>query len=75
MLALLMDKTFKTALTGEGKTIQPRLWRVGNAPLLPTAPPPEGKVLAALCLELLVSLEAERRANFPLRGKYRRRRG
>ncbi len=27
---------------------------VGNAPLLPTAPPPEGEVLAALCLELLM---------------------
>ena len=29
---------------------------------------PEGEVLAALCLELLLSLKAERRANFPLRG-------
>ena len=36
---------------------------------------PEGEVLAALCLELLVSLEAERRVDFPLREKYRRRRG
>jgi len=48
---------------------------VGNAPLLPTAPPPEGEVLTALFLQMLVSLEAKRRANFPLRGKYRRRRG
>ena len=76
---------------GRGKTCQPRLRRVGNAPLLPTAPlhgkasheifsrlmapykfrslaTPEGEVLAALCLELLLSLKAERRANFPLRG-------
>ena len=53
-----------TALTGDG-----------NAPLLPTAPPPEGEVLAPLCLEMLMSSEAESRANFPLRGKYRRRRG
>ena len=44
---------------------------VGNAPLLPTAPPPEGEVLAALCLELLMSPKAERRVDFPLRGKYR----
>ena len=40
----------------------------GNAPLLPTAPPPEGEVLAPLCLEMLMSSEAESRANFPLRG-------
>ena len=45
-----------------------------NAPLLPTAPPPEGEVLAPLCLEMLMSSEAESRANFSLRGKYRRRR-
>ena len=29
---------------------------------------PEGEVLAGLCLEVLMSTEAERRANFPLRG-------
>jgi hypothetical protein len=50
------------------KPSKPRPWREGNAPLLPTAPPPEGEVLAALCHEMLVSLEAERRADFPLRG-------
>ena len=43
----------------------------GNAPLLPTAPPPEGEVLAALCFEMLMNSEAESRANFPLRGKSR----
>ena len=35
---------------------------------------PEGEVLAALCLEILMSPEAEWRANLPLRGKRRRRR-
>ena len=30
------------------KTIQPRLRRAGNAPLLPTAPPPEGEVYSPL---------------------------
>ena len=29
---------------------------------------PEGEILAGLCLERLMSTEAERRANFPLRG-------
>ena len=43
---------------------------VGNAPLLPTAPPPEGEVLAALCLVMLMSSEGKRRADFPLRGKW-----
>ena len=41
----------------------------GNAPLLPTAPPLEGEVLAALCLKMLMGPKAERRAKFPLRGK------
>ena len=71
MLVLLMDKTFKTALAGvENHTTAPLAQ--GNAPLLPpaAASPPEGEILAALCLELLASLEAERRANFPLRGKW-----
>ena len=31
--------------------------------------PPEGELLAVLCIEVLMSSEAERRANFPLRGK------
>jgi hypothetical protein len=51
-----------------GKTSKPGCTR-GNAPLLPTAPPPEGEVLAPLYLEMLMSSEAERRAKFPLRGK------
>ena len=58
------------------KTNQPPCGR-GNAPLLPpaAASPPEGQILVALCFEVLMSPKAERRANFPLRGKYRRRRG
>ena len=35
---------------------------------------PEGEVLATLCLEILMSPEAERRANLPLRGRRRHRR-
>ena len=58
------------ALPEAAKTEQPRLRRAGNAPLLPTAPPPEGEVLAALCLEILMSTNATRRADFPLRGKW-----
>ena len=39
-------------------------------PLGAIAPlPPEGEVLAALCLEMLMSSKAEWRANLPLRGK------
>ena len=48
-----MIKPYNRAFA-RGKTDQPRLWRDGNAPLLPTAPPPEGEVLAALCLEMLM---------------------
>ena len=36
---------------------------------------PEGEILAALCFVVLMKLDGKRRANFPLRGKYRRRRG
>ena len=36
---------------------------------------PEGEILAALCFAMLMRPKAERRADFPLRGKYRRRRG
>ena len=36
---------------------------------------PEGEVLAALCLKMIMNPKAERRVNLPLRGKYRRRRG
>ena len=44
----------------------------GNAPLLPpaAASSPEGEILAPLCIEMFMSLEAERRENFPLRGKW-----
>jgi hypothetical protein len=44
----------------------------GNAPLLlPVATsPPEGEILATLYFELLVRVKAERRINFPLRGKW-----
>ena len=31
---------------------------------------PEGEILAALCLDVLMRPKAERRANFPLRGKW-----
>ena len=37
--------------------------------------PPEGEVLAALMLEVLMSLEAQQRANLPLRGRCRRQKG
>ena len=62
---------------GGRKTIQPGLRPVGNAPLSPPAAvlPPEGEVLAALCLEMLMSSEAKRRANLPLRGRCRRQKG
>ena len=36
---------------------------------------PEGQILAALCDEMLMRTKAPRRADFPHRGKYRRRRG
>jgi hypothetical protein len=44
----------------------------GNAPLLPpvAASPPEGEILAAPRFEMLMRQAAERRANFPLRGKW-----
>ena len=50
---------------GRGKTIQPRLWRDGNPPLLPTAPPPEGEVLAALYNELLKLAQGEAESRLP----------
>ncbi len=55
------------------KTIQPRLRRAGNAPLLSPAAtsPPEGEILAALHFEMLMRTKAESSANFPLRGKSR----
>ena len=51
--APLMIKPSKPPPGGEGKTHN-RPSPVGNAPLLPTAPPPEGEVLAALCLVMLM---------------------
>ena len=64
-----MDKTVQPPWRA-GKNKQTALTGVGNAPLLPpaAASSPEGQILAALCLEGLMSTEAERRANFPLRG-------
>ena len=43
---------------------------MGNAPLLSPAAtsPPEGEILAALYLELLMNSNAKRRENFPPRG-------
>ena len=40
------------ALPEAAKTVQPGLRPVGNAPLLPTAPPPEGEVYSPLLLVL-----------------------
>ena len=37
--------------------------------------PPEGEVLAVLCLKMLMSPKAERRVNLPLRGRCRRQKG
>ena len=56
---LCPEENKQTALTGDG-----------NAPLLPpaAASPPEGEILAALCIDVLMSSEAEWRADFPLRG-------
>ena len=50
-----------TALTGDG-----------NAPLLPPVGDvfPGGGDFSALCIEMFMSLETERRENFPLRGKW-----
>ena len=64
-----MDKTVQLPWRA-GKNKQTALTGVGNAPLLPpaAASSPEGQILAWLCLEGLMSTEAERRANFPLRG-------
>ena len=64
--APLMIKPSKQPQGAKGKPYN-RPSPMGNAPLLPTAPPPEGEVLAALCLELLMSPKAERRVDFPLR--------
>ena len=64
---------FICRLAAAGKTIQPRLRRAGNAPLLSPAAtsPPEGEILAALHFEMLMRTKAESSANFPLRGKSR----
>ena len=50
-----------------GKTVQPRLRREGNAPLLPpvAASPPEGEILAPLCYELLKLALREAESRLP----------
>ena len=72
-----MKKPYNRPAGGGKKTSQPRLWREGNAPLSPPAAvlPPMGEVLAALMLDMLMSSEAQRRANLPLRGRCRRQKG
>ena len=50
--AAIFNKALKPALSGGGKTIQPRLRRVGNAPLLPTASPPVGEICSMFTLAL-----------------------
>ena len=54
------------------KTVQPRLRRDGNAPLLSPAAtsPPEGEILAALIFEFLMRTKDEWQEDFPLRGKW-----
>ena len=58
--AAIFNKALKPALSGGGKTIQPRLQRVGNAPLLPTASPPVGGDLLYVypCANLSCSLHS-----------------
>ena len=46
------------------KTIQPRLWRVGNAPLLPTAPPPEGNAIKLRILQIFSNRKLLRACGF-----------
>ena len=65
---------FKNVGRHYDKTIQPRLRRVEMHPYSRYAGfPPEGEVLATLCLEILMRTKAERRANLPLRGGKRTR--
>jgi hypothetical protein len=54
------------------KTVQPRLRRDGNAPLLSPAAtsPPEGEILAALIFEFLMRTKDEWQEDFPLRWKW-----
>ena len=67
---------FKNVGRHYDKTIQPRLRRVEMHPYSRYAGlPPEGEVLATLCLEMLMRTKAERRANLPLRGRCRRQKG
>ena len=53
------------------KTVQPRLRREGNAPLLPpvAASPPEGEILAPLCYELLKLALREAESRLPPPGE------
>ena len=63
----------------ENRTTGLRPWKTSKTPCgrwkctpfgtFGTTFPPEGELLAVLCIEVLMSSEAERRANFPLRGK------
>ena len=75
MTAALPPRVVVGAFKNKGrqydKTIQPPCGR-GNAPLLPpaAASPPEGEILATLCFEMLMRTNAERREDFPLRGKW-----
>jgi|GEM_PF-6874229 len=69
-------KTYTTALTGEGKTSQPRLWRVGNAfpPLVADAttfPPQAGAQQPVLTIEKLFEVNVYRSFIVPplLRGE------
>ena len=61
-------------LPGAAKTVQPpfRAGKMHPFCRLAATSSPEGQILAALCLELLMSAEAESRANFPLRRSPRR---
>ena len=63
----------------ENRTTGLRPWKTSKPPCgrwkctpfgtFGTTFPPEGELLAVLCIEVLMSSEAERRTNFPLRGK------
>jgi len=54
---------------GRGKNRQTTPLARGNTPLLPpsAASSPEGQILAALCFEMLMRTNAERREDFPRR--------
>ena len=69
-------KTFTTGLRAKGKQANHAFGVMEMHPYPRFAGlPPEGEVLAALMLEMLMSTEAQRRANLPLRGRCRRQKG